>query len=286
MRKFYFWMAVLGLAGVVVARAGTNTLSTEVAGKIQLSHVNKFKTALVEDIVPRNSSGVVTTAAGSLGSDTYRWDNVWSDNFKFRRADSSHAVTVRSPAALAAAYSLSWPAALPASTLPLSVSSTGAMSVGQITTAQITDSNVTTAKIADSNVTQPKIYTKTTHASAATAGNVLLTAAASVSPGASTSTTVVSGDLTTTGRPVMVCASNENSAALLTCNSSTNCAFEIRRGGTTKMAVTVNAGEANPIYPCYVDTPAAGTYTYSVVLTTGATLGGSYRASMFAYELN
>ncbi len=99
--------------GMVVAYAGTNTLSTESAGVIQLSHINKFKTALSGDHVPRNSSGVATNAGASLGTSTYRWDSVWGDTFRFQKAAGTNAVTMQSPAGLAAAYTLTLPASLP-----------------------------------------------------------------------------------------------------------------------------------------------------------------------------
>ena len=53
---------------------GTNTLNTQVDGTaIESSHVNDYKTALTLDHVPRNSSGIPTTDAGSIGSSVYRW---------------------------------------------------------------------------------------------------------------------------------------------------------------------------------------------------------------------
>lgn len=56
---------------------GANTLSTKSDGNIISSDdVNQYKTALNGDVVPRNSSGVATTAGGSLGSSTYKWDDL------------------------------------------------------------------------------------------------------------------------------------------------------------------------------------------------------------------
>lgn len=56
-----------------LAYAGTNNLPTETARTIQYAHINKFKTALSGDLVPRNSDGTVTTAAASIGSSTYKF---------------------------------------------------------------------------------------------------------------------------------------------------------------------------------------------------------------------
>lgn len=66
-------MGVWVLAVLGIAIAGTNTLPLESAGVIQRTHINKFQIALAGDYVPRNTSGVATTIAGSLGSSTYYW---------------------------------------------------------------------------------------------------------------------------------------------------------------------------------------------------------------------
>lgn len=53
---------------------GTNSLSSESDGNTaDAGDVNQYKDALVQDLVPRNTSGVVTDEAGSLGSATYKW---------------------------------------------------------------------------------------------------------------------------------------------------------------------------------------------------------------------
>lgn len=63
------------------AEAGTNTFTTVANGQlIKPSHVNQFITALGGDLIPRNTSGVPTTIAGSLGSDTYEWLKAWIES--------------------------------------------------------------------------------------------------------------------------------------------------------------------------------------------------------------
>jgi hypothetical protein len=56
---------------------GANNLTFVAGGVIQTSHPNQYFTALSQDVVPRDASGVVTTAAGSLGSSTYKWDSIF-----------------------------------------------------------------------------------------------------------------------------------------------------------------------------------------------------------------
>jgi hypothetical protein len=51
-----------------------NTINTQIDGTIiQASHVNQYKTALVEDLVPRDLSGAPDDEAGGLGTDIFRW---------------------------------------------------------------------------------------------------------------------------------------------------------------------------------------------------------------------
>lgn len=58
---------------------GTGNIPTASSGqKITASHHNSIKSALTEDVVPRNASGVVTNLAGALGSLLYRWANLFS----------------------------------------------------------------------------------------------------------------------------------------------------------------------------------------------------------------
>lgn len=74
MKRFYFGVLLfIGLLIGLVATGGTNTLSSVSGGLVRTSHVNQFYTALNQDIVPRNSSGVATSNGGSLGSTTKKF---------------------------------------------------------------------------------------------------------------------------------------------------------------------------------------------------------------------
>ena len=42
--------------------------------------VDQYATAIGTDLVPRTASGVVTTAAGGLGTSSYKWANAYIDN--------------------------------------------------------------------------------------------------------------------------------------------------------------------------------------------------------------
>jgi hypothetical protein len=72
MRKKIIAASIFLFASVLVI-AGTNTLETVTGGVVKTSHVNQYETAFQEDIVPRNSSGVPTSLAGSLGTSALKW---------------------------------------------------------------------------------------------------------------------------------------------------------------------------------------------------------------------
>lgn len=298
MKKFYFAMALLGLAGAVVARAGTNTLATEVAGKIQLSHINKFKTALTDELVPRNSSGVPTNNGGSLGSSTYRWNDVFAASFVHQRSSESTSVAVSGPVGLVASYNLTWPAALPGSTLPMLLSSSGAMSTGTITSAQITDlavdtadlaaNAVTTSKITNANVTQLKIYARSVHATAATEGNILQTAAANATVTAGNASVVVSGTLGTQSRPTMVCISGTGSSGNVTATGSAVCRLALRMSSSDILAQNFSASAQHIIAgSCVVVTPGtSATTTFDLQLQATTNTCTANNLAILAYEIN
>lgn len=58
---------------------GLNTIAAAVAGAvIKAANHNAIRTALTEDFVARTSAGVVSSEAGSLGTSTYRWLNLYA----------------------------------------------------------------------------------------------------------------------------------------------------------------------------------------------------------------
>jgi hypothetical protein len=195
---------------------GANTLVDRSDSQvIDETWFDDIRTALTLDFVPRNASGVATSAAGSLGSSTYLWANAYLQGLKL--SSNGNLLTLSAPAGLASSISMTLPGSLPGSSLPLLMSSAGAMSTGQITTAQITDSNVTTAKIADSNVTTAKIADSNvttgkiadgaiTPAKMATLTGTVSTSCGSFTTNSSTyvDVTNLSCTLTTTGRGVII----------------------------------------------------------------------------------
>ena len=76
-------------------------------------------------------------------------------------ATSSNAISIQSPTSLGSSYNLTLPTALPASTLPLTVTNAGVISTGQIQTTQIADQAVTAGKIANATITSTQIANST-----------------------------------------------------------------------------------------------------------------------------
>jgi microcystin-dependent protein len=63
---------------------GTDTIQTATDGTaIPADHHNSIKGALTVDLLPRNSSGVVTDEAGDLGSSTYEWKAAYVKDAEF-----------------------------------------------------------------------------------------------------------------------------------------------------------------------------------------------------------
>lgn len=72
---------------------GTNNLETKNPGDvISSADPNQYKTALGQDHVPRNSSGVPTDVAGGLGSTLYRWATSYINKIFFGVAGEQCAI--------------------------------------------------------------------------------------------------------------------------------------------------------------------------------------------------
>jgi len=165
---------------------------------------------------------------------------------------------------------------------------TTAITDNVITTTQLSSTAAGTLSIAANAVTFAKLFSRTVHATAATEGNVLLTAATTWNSTTSSLSAIpdLTGTVVTTGRPVLVGILNTNSggtggngAGMLAQSAADVPAFGeivVKRNGTQIMGgiiyltATATLGGANPVfqfqtsYPMFtIDTPAAGTHTYA-----------------------
>jgi hypothetical protein len=218
-------------------------------------------------------------------------------------AVSPNFITVQSPTSLAASYPFVLPTALPASqkfmtldasgnlaapwavdnsTLQIASSTTLQVKDSGIVTAKIADSNVTTAKIADSAVTTAKLNNASvTEAKLATANKVTTTAVGVTLSGATSSAWITSPSISVTGsRPVIITLSGTGGLAntaffkFATTGGSAAAGYaELNRGGSTYLTAPQYGGPVSGgidlyfgLVLSYIDFPAAGTYTYAVIL--------------------
>jgi hypothetical protein len=228
-------------------------------------------------------------------------DMAFGSIFIYENIAAANYVKIKSAASLAANIDITLPAALPASTLPLSISSTGALSAATITTAQITDSAVTTAKILDSNVTTAKIADgNVTQAKRAALGQQLSSACTSFTSsttGSYIDITNLTVTITTTGRPVFIGLIADGSGILSrmeVTGTATELAAQIAiLSGSTKIAIhSFGSGLSTDILACpvsmfsHIDVPVAGTYTYKAQFRMqGGTGFACYGTKLIAYEL-
>lgn len=146
-----------------------------------------------------------------------------------------------------------------------------------ITTAKIIDSNVTTAKIADLNVTTAKIANgAVTQAKRVALGQQISSSSGTFSHNGATITAVtnLSVTITTTGRPVLLSlqAVGNGTQSYLFSDGNTNIYFF---RGSTELTHSnfFPADLSNTTIPAsmiYLDAVSAGTHTYTVRVSTGA----------------
>lgn len=95
---------------------GSGTLSVRANGQtIDETWFNQLRTAIHTDLLPRNSSGIVTDLAGSLGDSTHSWLYHYVTQLKLTA--NGNILSVKAPSSLAASYNLTLPGALPNSTI-------------------------------------------------------------------------------------------------------------------------------------------------------------------------
>jgi hypothetical protein len=157
--------------------------------------------------------------------------------------------------------------------------------------------------IPSGSITQSKLAPRTPGVVVSAGGMGISTLVTSFSHTGDTLLTAVTGAsviLTTTGRPVMVAITSSSSGGYVACDytgtgADTGCGFSFLRSGTTistnNIISFVGTTAVNENLPCsvlsFIDTPAAGTYTYSLSTKLGqsgdtAALSNCY---LNAYEL-
>ena len=202
---------------------------------------------------------------------------------------NSHGLTLSPPNAMGADYTITLPA-LPGSTLPVSISSTGTMSAAQITTAQIANLAVTDAQIANQTITQDKLALRTVGTTAPAGGVAISTSTGSVTLTGSF-VTYCTVTITTTGRPVMLLfqgdGTTNGSFAQNGAASSSPLTIAFFRGATQTSTYVFDSSNRDSINPSctWVDTPIAGTYTYTIQAMIASFAWDLNYMELVAYEL-
>lgn len=154
-----------------------------------------------------------------------------------------------------------------------------------VTTAKINDSAVTTAKINDGAITQAKRAALSMSVSTGMSGAVSTTSATYVNMTSDLSLTII-----TTGRPVLLmlgpngASGGTNGGYIL--NSTDTGAIAITRGGVVIAEFGVGLATVPSSSVTFVDTPAAGNYTYNIqAKSTGGSTTTIHGAQLVAIEL-
>lgn len=224
---------------------------------------------------------------------------------------NSKYLTLSPPNAMASNYGLTFPS-LPGSQSFMTIDTGGNMAgyapiSGGLTGSNIASQTVTGSNMVNATITATQIASATILGSNIAAATVAKTnqvaegqqissscGAAATSSTSYVAVTNLSVTITTTGRPVMVFLQPDGiSAAYLFTGAGGGSSYSVKRASTTIAEFSGNAGAANSPLPVstisVLDTPAAGTYTYTVNYH-GTSLGGSVNvqvnnAVLVAYEL-
>lgn len=235
-------------------------------------------------------TGLVAPATAAFSVDTFTFKSTATEyalidagDLRTRRSGetSPNYVGIQSPAALAASYQLTLPAALPASTSFATVSSAGAVATSISTSLGIT--RAMQAAVGQQVSSSSGVFTDTN------------TSYANV--------TNLSASLTSTGRPIQIGLISADNGTSFIGLSATGVNAWVRlkvvvSGGATAdiaeilLSPATNTGAATAYFPLsslwHVYVPAAGTYTFTVQASKAGADSTSYtisRAKLFVAEM-
>lgn len=213
---------------------------------------NNLKRVLCVDVVPRNTSGIVTDVAGALGDSTNFWGNAYARTLKLRA--SGKLLTLQAPSDLAETYDFTLPTQLPADSERLSIGPDGKVVFGDAGTANY---KVSASCGSFSATTTPTLIT-----------NFSLT-------------------ITTSGRPVWIGIIDDATGNPSKVFSSTNSTLTIVRDVTTIAALNINPGQRSHFASAIntIDVVSAGTYTYTMLVSTPSSTIEFDNQRMIVFEL-
>lgn len=274
--------------------------------------------AVASSIPGESYAGGTFTWKQGAGSTTPANFDIGSVILRPNTAGTTNGITLSPPSGIASAYSLALPA-LPPSQQIMTLDASGNITApytfdnvtiqqsssvinvvnvpnGAITATQIANNTITATKMANNSIATVAIQANAvTRPKLVSVGQQISSSSGSASTTSTTYTDVpnLNVTITTSGRPVMIfLQSAGTSAANLVVGVGGNGFFQII-SGSTPLAVFQISGASTSQYPgstvFYLDTPAAGTYTYKVQFH-GTSLGSGAsifcnNAVLVAYEL-
>jgi len=227
---------------------------------------------------------------------------------------SGNYVALQAPATLSGGYSLTFPTTVPSAQSFVTISNSGAIATpinftqgitaaniasGTITTTQISGSaGITGAQIASASITGANIAGTTITASNIVNNTITRTQLASVGQQISASSgayslpiggyvtvTNLSVTITTSGRPVHLFLQSDGGGSSSFVNASSGGFAQFVRGGTSLGSMNIPTSQGPPSAFMILDTPAAGTYTYSFQASIVNGSGAVAYCKLVAYEL-
>jgi len=154
----------------------------------------------------------------------------------------------------------------------------------------IPNSGVTTAKIANQAVTQVKLAARSTGTTVGAGGVGISNSSATFSTASSSPTAItnLSVTITTTGRPIFVglVAATSGQSAITVSGTPFAGAVYLFNGASQIANYGINPEVSIPTSSIYtIDTPSAGTYTYSAKASISGTSISVFNTRLVAYEL-
>ena len=273
---------------------GIGTLASRANGNyIDETWFNQFRTALIQDIYPRNTSGAIADATAGLGTSSYRFSSLHILGYTYLYdALSSHYLRQGITPGLSSDITLFWPASIPPDdnnyVMMLGSSDSSTASIGSISTNDLTDLMASYIPTAIGSTGANSIIQQSTRGSNTGAvGGVSISDSTGV--WFTTSTSFV--DVTNLSATVVVSAAHRPIFGMLTSDGSGNYSsmdsdstaihILIKRG-STEVYRTLITSVNNSIFSApgcvqFIDTGAsAGSNTYQVQLAS-STSGVSVR---------
>ncbi len=248
-------------------------------------------------------SGLVSPASASYvsGTSTFVWESAINTSANLDAScliqrnitAGSNGITLCAPAALASNYSLTWPGALPASQKFATIDNSGNIAAPWAVDNSTIEISSNTVQVKPQGVTQGLLALRTTGTTVGAGGIAISASTGSYSNTGTSFTTAATVTITTTGRPVVLALQDDgniSSSSSIGNNGSASALFAFFRGATqiTKMQLGPQAEFAPPGMINFIDTPAAGTYTYTLQATLDVGGGGRQvsinNCKMVAYE--